>query len=75
MFIDGDKLNENYLKSDRKQREALEIKRLLNRFGYLTIWFAGMCSLHQNRFNFVPYSRFSASIFDVFTAGCGNMAS
>ena len=69
MFIDGNKLNENYLKSDRKQREALEIKRLLSRFGYLTIWFAGMCSLHQNRFNFVPYSRFSASIFDVFTAG------
>ena len=62
-IIDGG----NDLNSQRKQSMNAEIKQIWSRFGYLPLWFAGMCSLHENRFHFAPYGRFSSSIYDSFT--------
>ena len=53
--------------SSQKQKMKTEIKQIWKRFGYLPVWFAIESSLHDNRFYFAPYGRFSCSTYQTFT--------
>ena len=66
MTFDGGLLSSKEFNFNKDQSMRTAIQQIFCRFGYLTIWFSGMCSLHQNKFHFAPYGLISCSTYQSF---------